>query len=610
MPTIDAKEFINSKIIEMKNNHACLRGKSDDYVFSALCLKNNFYKNPSITFNDDIMLESLVDGVADGGVDILLSDPNSETSDLVLCQSKYYENISYDEMADALHKLIDFYKDMEAGRYGVANSTVQRRFITLNSEVGDESKIIFVLYTSSQQNRIRVDKLKKVLKEAFNNDPKFDLNVYFGKDIVEEIIEAESRRPYVENGKLKIDKSGNYLLYGEGASIVNISAFSLKELYAIHNTNLLSRNLRYYIKKKDIDDSIDKTINEEPDKFWYMNNGLTILCDDYEISGTELKIKNFSIVNGGQTTTLIYRNATIDRDHDFYLPCKVILIEGDTEDQRSQFSLDVSKATNSQKAIKSIDLKANAPEQVRFVNAMRQVGVFYQTKRGEPIPNAFKLDYNNSDLAEIGKLCLAGIYQLPATSRSKPSTMYSDQYYNQIFNSDQSTIAQISRDLLYVDYYFRKIFIKKFDVDHANEAIIPFAHNSRTICLSFITLASRYINGYIDNGILSERLRHVGEDRYYENYFYDFFGNLGLFKKVFTQNAFENKDELDSHLYVIFSKLISEGSKYYNFVKENDPSLNETNFLKNDTNYYKIIKNAWSDLVEIVRNNQTIFKED
>ena len=45
-------------------------------------------------------------------------------------------------------------------------------------------------------------------------------------------------------------------------------------------------------------------------------------------------------------------------------------------------------------------------------------------------------------------------------------------------------------------------------------------------------------------------------------------------------------------------------------MKENDPSLNETNFLKNDTNYYKIIKNAWSDLIEIVRNNRIIFVEE
>jgi hypothetical protein len=36
---------------------------------------------------------------------------------------------------------------------------------------------------------------------------------------------------------------------------------------------------------------------------------------------------------------------------------------------------------------------------------MRNVGVFYQTKRGEVIPKDFKDDYKNTDLVEVGKLC-------------------------------------------------------------------------------------------------------------------------------------------------------------------------------------------------------------
>lgn len=57
------------------------------------------------------------------------------------------------------------------------------------------------------------------------------------------------------------------------------------------------------------------------------------------------------------------------------------------------FSLEIAKATNSQKAIKQIDLKSNAPEQVRFGNEMRNVGVFYQTKRGEKVPKDYSEDY-------------------------------------------------------------------------------------------------------------------------------------------------------------------------------------------------------------------------
>ena len=41
-----------------------------------------------------------------------------------------------------------FYKDMIQGHYEQVNQKVQGRFLSLNSEVGEESKIFFVLYTS------------------------------------------------------------------------------------------------------------------------------------------------------------------------------------------------------------------------------------------------------------------------------------------------------------------------------------------------------------------------------------------------------------------------------------------------------------------------------
>ena len=145
----------------------------------------------------------------------------------------------------------------------------------------------------------------------------------------------------------------------------------------------------------------------------------------------------------------------VNKERDLYLPCRVIRIQGEDEDERNKFSLSIAKATNSQKAIKNIDLKANAPEQVRFINEMRNAGIYYQTKRGETIPTDYKTDYKNTDLAEVGKLCLSGIFQRPGKSRSQPSILYKDQYYNVIFNGNQRAISGISRDLLYMDYYFR-----------------------------------------------------------------------------------------------------------------------------------------------------------
>ena len=539
------------------------------------------------------MLETVVDGSNDGGVDALLSDPNSDESNLVLVQSKFYSSISFEDIANAVTKLVRFYNDMISGNYGTVQQKVQRRFLNLNAEVGEESKIIFVVYTSAKRNGIRKDKVDRAFKALITNSDKFELRVLYSDDVCDEIKEAESRRPTVETGKLTIDSTNNYLEYGDNAVIANVSAFCVKELYATHGLNLLARNLRYHVAGNNIDKAIKDTIKEEPESFWFKNNGLTIICDEFDISGKQIKLKNFSIVNGGQTTYNLHKSKDLNRENDFYLPCKIIEVRGNSEDEKNKFALEIAKATNSQKAIKPVDLKANSPEQVRFSTVMRSNGIYYQTKRGEVIPAAFKEDYKNTDLSEVGKLCLAGIFQLPATSRNKPSVLYNSEYYEPTFNGNQDQIAKIAKELLYVDYYFKNDFLKKFDSKNENNPnaseLIPFAHNARTTCTAFTAFASRFYMGNITVENLTTIFSNIREGSY-NTYFYDIFRNLSSIKSLFSSELFNNKDKLDNILYELFDVIIKCGRKCYSIDRRYDNSLNETNYLKKDNNYYSILK--------------------
>ncbi|MDE6474198.1 MAG: AIPR family protein [Clostridia bacterium] len=602
---MEGLKFINDKIHSMKTEYSRLSSETDDHIFATLCVRATYFKNPSLAFNNEVIDRFLTDSTGDGGVDAILSDPSSEASDLILCQAKHWQTIKYDDVRNAVSKLIAFYKCMDRGEYEIANSKVQREFLSLNAEVGDESKVCFVLYVSAPKNGIREDRIQKLLIDEGLDPNRYEISLYFINDIIEEINDLESRRPSVEVGKIFIDQVDNYLQYNDDSIIVNVSAFSIKDLYARNGTNLLSGNLRYFIKKKDIDSSINDTIANSPDTFWYKNNGITIICRDFEICSKEVKLKDFSIVNGGQTTTLLYKSKDISKEHDLYLPCKIIKIIGDTEDEKNLFRLEIAKATNSQKAIKQIDLKANSPEQVRFSRAMREAGLFYQTKRGEDIPKDYKDDYKNSDLVEVGKLCLAGIFQLPGSSRSKPSTLYAEKYYNPIFNGGmQQKICLLLKELLYVDYYFRKIFIHKFD--KANEQspfadeIIPFAHNARTICISFVVFASQYFKNQYSKEDLKTILNYDREDTY-DTYLYDIFKKIGDFAPLFNKQIFNNKDEYDKVLYKLFDLIISTGQRYFRSEKKHDNKLVESNFLKKDKNYYGILSFDWESLSENIR---------
>lgn len=379
---MDTYDYIMDKIHLLKGIYPSFRSRPDDYIFSILCVKAHFYKNPALVLNESNFAEMIVDSPNDGGADILLSDPNSEGSDLVIGQSKFYKTISSEQVLNAMRKMADFYKDMTAGNYEQINSQVQRRFLTLNAELGEEeSKIHFVFYTSaSHKKSINTADIEKKFRAQFIDSSAIEVSILFAADIKKEIEEAEAQRQTLEKGKLCIDKTNNYLSYGDKAIIANVSAFSIKDLYARHGTNLLSLNLRYHINGGKIDKEIRETINKNPESFWLKNNGITIICDDFRIDGREVHLENFSIVNGGQTTYVLNKSKS---PVDFWLSCKIIKTVGTTEKEKNTFSLEIAKAANAQKPIKDADLKANAPEQRSFAQAMRAVGVFYQTKRGE-----------------------------------------------------------------------------------------------------------------------------------------------------------------------------------------------------------------------------------
>lgn len=111
-------EKIQSKIHALKGSYPSLRTKSDDYVFSALCVKSHLFKNPALVLYENDFDEMIVDGQYDGGVDVLLTDPNSEESDMVIAQSKFYTSISADDVMNAMTKMASFFKDISVFHQG------------------------------------------------------------------------------------------------------------------------------------------------------------------------------------------------------------------------------------------------------------------------------------------------------------------------------------------------------------------------------------------------------------------------------------------------------------------------------------------------------------
>jgi hypothetical protein len=334
-----------------------------------------------------------------------------------------------------------------------------------------------------------------------------------------------------------------------------------------------------------VDSAIQKTISSDSDNFWYKNNGILIVCEDYRIDGKEIKLTNFSIVNGGQTTAMI---GSVDiPDKDFFVQCKIVKTKGTTLHEKDKFIHSIAEATNSQKPIKDSDIRANGPEQLRLTERLKKKNVYYITKRGDKVPKQYKEPYQFVTLEQVGKISLASVLQMPGTARSNSRRMYKDEYYYPIFgdNAKEGVIA----DILKIGYYydvFVKTQLKGKEYDKAT--VIPMMKNGKTFQLACVTILAKIINGVFEYDTIASD-----------------FNNLDLLKiTIKSMNGLNkiivnNRDDEEELFFKVFSIIGDEvlGYCFGNACEkaiEGQKSLAPSDYLKSDNNYYKdIIKRLW-----------------
>ena len=171
------------------------------------------------------------------------------------------------------------------------------------------------------------------------------------------------------------------------------------------------------------------TIKKEKENFWFYNNGITIGCEDFVLDGYVLRLYNFSIINGAQTTTKIGESKLIDNEYDFDIVCKVVKANRSLNDE-SDFIMKISEASNSQKPIKARDLKANAREQKMLQTkcAENKNALAIEIKRGVKPKNYYKVEkWQRVTNEYIGQLILACLLQRPGSARSGKITIFTSE---------------------------------------------------------------------------------------------------------------------------------------------------------------------------------------
>lgn len=122
------------------------------------------------------------------------------------------------------------------------------------------------------------------------------------------------------------------------------------------NKQLFYDNVRDFQGHNPVNKEIEKTVQDEihSSYFQLMNNGITVVAKSVNQTGDSFTIKDFQIVNGCQTSHIIFLNKDTISDR-LYLPIKLIV----TED--NEITNQIVIATNSQTEIKREAFESLAP---------------------------------------------------------------------------------------------------------------------------------------------------------------------------------------------------------------------------------------------------------
>lgn len=144
-----------------------------------------------------------------------------------------------------------------------------------------------------------------------------------------------------------------------------IPGVTLAALYKNYGTRLLESNVRAFLQQTGkVNRGIRDTIKEEPHMFLPFNNGLAATAMDVDIDiekGQKVitEVKDFQIVNGGQTTaslfhTLKKHKADLSK---VFVQMKLTVIKD--EDKKNEIVPFISRYANSQNKVSELDLTSN-----------------------------------------------------------------------------------------------------------------------------------------------------------------------------------------------------------------------------------------------------------
>ena len=566
-----ATDTISKAIKEITDNLPEVKSLSEDLLFGIVSYKYFFNEG---RYDKSDYKNSFVDGANDGGIDLIAVEENDLDKNLVLIQSKNIQGVnSKDEIKDIFTKMAQTVSDFKNERIGAYNDRLRRIFREKYDDANDDANftiklVLFLGFNKDDEYKSFIHThLAKI--EALED---YEILIYYKNDIIQQIESYDEQQRFVSQGKIKIFKNHGAIKNGDNGLLVDISANSLRELYDLYkDSGLFEQNFRYFIRNEKIDNQINESLKGKRDKFWFLNNGIIIGCKNFDFDNDNVKLTDFSIVNGCQTTTIIGNYKGLNEELDFPIPCKIVKPDKSGEDYFNIFISEIAEASNSQKPISDRDLKSNQIEQRNIQKLLKQHDpkIYLEIKRGEGILKKRGLEsWQKVKNDQYGQLVLSCILQQPGTARSAKKKIFADKStYNRIFKrtTDKDTILDILKQSDLYDKFVSNI--------NLSETASNVSKNGKLAVLGIVCFLVKHKRQLIDLKLDTNSIEWTA-DVTVDNLTGHLFNN-------------DRPDDYEKILNSIFNQIIRTLAGLYESRDKLETSV--TNFFKTDRKYHTII---------------------
>ena len=220
--------------------------------------------------------------------------------------------------------------------------------------------------------------------------------------------------------------------------------------------SLFDDNVRDYQGENSVNSEILDTIREEPSKFILLNNGITVVCEDFTTKNRRLKIINPQIVNGCQTSHVLFAAQKKGFDISKVQVSVKFISTGDAE-----ISNDIVRGTNRQNIVMDEAFEAtkkfhkDLEEFINHINSEYPDKIYYERRAKQYSHNPTIKQIQKINLKILTQYFSAMFLNKPHLSHRHESFLLREQA-NILFQETQSKLPYFVSS--YAFYQLEKLF--------------------------------------------------------------------------------------------------------------------------------------------------------